>query len=275
MLARVVSGRSLSRPRRGRLSLLRRHIQAEPSDCVRDPRGNPIGDRLAACDTSTDLRRGDRDGIHVELDDSIRCGESPSHRLDLRAVDTRPHGDGESHELENTLGRLPGLERCELVRAQHEVGIGRTTRFERVDRASVLVELDDSFGEILERQTCQLEPRLGRGRRVFVARLGDDEDEELAEPKRANRGPSRARRGRRAADRRPRRGSRSLPLELLLSDLHARAMLDPEATQSGLELVRRWRRADDAKAAVGAENAEARPASGRRRVVEELRQRLV
>ena len=89
----------------------------------------------------------------------------------------------EHNSLENTLRRLPSLERCKLVRAQDEVGIGGTTRFERVDRASVLVELDDSLRKILESQTRQLEPRLGRSRRLLMARLGDDEDEELAEPK--------------------------------------------------------------------------------------------
>ena len=66
-------------------------------------------------------------------------------------------------------GDFQRLERCELVRAQHEVGIGRATRFERVDRASVLVELDDSFGKILERQTCRARAssRPGSSRRLW------------------------------------------------------------------------------------------------------------
>ena len=66
-----------------------------------------------------------------------------------------------------------------------------------------------------------------------------------------------------------------LPLELLLADLDLRAALDPEPRRASSSSSGWRRRADDAVAAVGAEDPEARPTSRARRVLEELGHRLV
>ena len=74
--------------------------------------------------------------------------------------------------------------------------------------------------------------------------------------------PGRARRGRRAADRRRRRGSRRATATRASSPPTSTSAprLMPMRAQRLLELLGRRRRADDAIAAVGAEDAEARPA---------------
>ena len=49
------------------------------------------------------------------------------------------------------------------------------------------IELDDCLRDVIECELGQLEPRLGRSRRVLVSRIGHDEDEQLVEVELAER----------------------------------------------------------------------------------------
>ena len=134
-----------------------------------------------------DLRRRDRDGLQCELDDAIAPCESLSNRLDVVSGHARAHGHAESHELQDARRRLPALEVGQLVRAEDEDCVRRTSLLECVDGACVEVELDGSLRDVRERQLREFEPRVGLGRGALVAWVCDDEDEELLEPELADR----------------------------------------------------------------------------------------
>ena len=130
--------------------------------------GTEIVDRLAACDTSSDLRRGDRDGLHVELDDSIRCGESPSHRLDLRrgrhpaawrrrVARAREHAAATSRSRTSASSSAPEHE----VRHRPDVALRASRPCGRARSSSTTAS-----GSSSNARRVELEPRLGRGRRV-------------------------------------------------------------------------------------------------------------
>ena len=121
MLARVVSGRSLSRPRR------------RPSQSTRAPRRDPgarsrrrrlaerrrrptPGVRCARESPTTRSRRGSSSNSTIR---SPAPSRSRTAR-DVVARDARTHGDREPNELEDALRRLPALERRELVGAEDE-----------------------------------------------------------------------------------------------------------------------------------------------------------
>ena len=178
----------------------------------------------------------------------------------------------ESHELEDALRTLPLPEVGELVTADDEHGIVGLSRLERVDGARVRVELDVDTGDVLERQPRELEARRPRRRRLLC--------------------PGRRRRGRAIGRDRARSiaarasatwpicgGSKApprivlLPLERLAFELDLGAALDSGPAERLLELRGRRRSADDAVAAVGAEDSEPRASPRLGPVLEEVRQR--
>ncbi len=185
--------------------------------------------------------------------------------------DARPLRNREANELEHALGPLP-RRRSRRTRPRPERrSRRRAASLERVDSASVRVELDLGTRDVREGEARELEPGLGRSDHVLVARVCDDENEqpleaELGRPRRA-----RARRARDAAGRR-RLPEPLLPFEHLAFQLDLGAALDPGAAKRVLELVLRRRSPDDAIAAVGAEDPEPRAAAGARSVLEELGQ---
>ena len=92
-----------------------------------------------------------------------------------------PQRDPEADELQDPLGRLPRRKRGKLVRPEDEGGIGQPALLEGIDRSRVPVQLDARPLDVLEGETGELEPRLGRGRGSLVTRIRDDEDEKLPE----------------------------------------------------------------------------------------------
>ena len=232
-------------------SLLGRRIETQARDCVGDAPREHIVDRLVACDARANLRRGDRNGVHLELDDPVVRGEPLA---DGRDVVARQRPDAWRPQAERARGRALGTSSsrsCELVRAEDEESIlavaapRESRRCERGDRAR------RSPREHLRTRAARaraVSPQVSsrpcgpdRRPRTRAARRG-----------RAGRRPLvRVRHGRDAADRRRLREC-LLPLELLLADLDLRARLDAETPKGFLELLGRRRRPDDAVAAIGA-----------------------
>ena len=254
-------------------------VEAETGDRVRDPRRHELCDRLAArrrargspttrseigfianwTMRSVRLRGARRTASNVVLGDARRAWRRQS-----RTCSRTRSGDFQSREV------------CELVGAEDEDGVRRRRAPRARRRCERAVELDHGFRGRPRTRAARARAAL---RPEVVAPLcpgsDDDEDEELVEPELSDRRHERAPRGPRAADRRRRQEDALLPLERLLPDLDLRAALrcracaaPPRARPAAAAVP------THAIAAIGAEDAEARPALALRRVVEELRQRL-
>ena len=100
------------------------------------------------------------------------------HAVEPFARIARASGDAEPRELEHRLRLLPAREVEELVGADEEHRVAPRALTEHVDRTRVVVEHDLVRREGEPRE---LEPRLGRGVDVLVARVGDDDDHDPLE----------------------------------------------------------------------------------------------
>ena len=180
--------------------------------------------------------------------------ELRQHRVEPLAREPGPGRDGEPDAPEHLLGLLPAGEVANSSAPIRKVAPSHSgcARSRSTVRAW-LVEHD-----LVVREGCarELEPDRGRRRDPLVARVGRDEHDEPVEAERLLRRAAPARRGRGAAGRTRRRRARSVTRARTLRRR-------PRPSRPGgagrleraLELLVARRRADDAEAALGAQEA--------------------
>ena len=188
--------------------------------------------------------------------------------------DARPHRNAEPDELEDALGALPLPEVGELVAADDEDRVVERSRLERVDRASVRIELDVDSGR--SSNASRASSRRDSGDAIVSLWPGSatTRTSSLSRPSSLDR---RARQGDVADVRR---------IEGAAEDSYCHSSASPSSSTSAPRLTpaRRSassssccgrRRADDAVAAIGAQDPEPRAAPRLRPVLEELGKRLL